>query len=276
MSRCSKPINNCTKQCLIKRCSAVTRRALKTTARNTGCGVSARRSSASFTWPRTALQQVLERGVGPHFGGYLSLDYFSANRSFVWDFIIKAQSCWAHLIGDIRFLETHPHRPTRDWAQRLLAHSRRLFKAWHRREQMSERGRARSFQTHRDNCVGEVRHTPDSPEARNLAARFAGVAYTDDDSQQVLHYDRSQDYFRFLCCQGLEPTNNHSEQQIRHCVIDRLITQGTRSEAGQHYHERIWTVIATCRKQGRRVYQFLCDSIEAKLNNLQAPSLIPP
>jgi len=29
---------------------------------------------------------------------------------------------------------------------------------------------------------------------------------------------------------GVEPTNNHDEQQIRQCVIDRMVTQGTRSE----------------------------------------------
>jgi hypothetical protein len=53
----------------------------------------------------------------------------------------------------------------------------------------------------------------------------------------------SEDYFRFLFTPGLEPTNNHNEQQLRHSVIDRKITQGTRSEAGQRYHERMWTVL---------------------------------
>jgi hypothetical protein len=42
-----------------------------------------------------------------------------------------------------------------------------------------------------------------------------------------------------MFAEELEPTNNHSEQQIRHCVIERRITQGTRGEAGQRYHERM-------------------------------------
>jgi hypothetical protein len=46
-----------------------------------------------------------------------------------------------------------------------------------------------------------------------------------------------------MFAEELEPTNNHSEQQIRHCVIERRITQGTRGEAGQRYHERMWSVI---------------------------------
>ena len=56
----------------------------------------------------------------------------------------------------------------------------------------------------------------------------------------------SQDYFRLMFELDIAPTNNHSEQQVRHCVIDRRMTQGTRSEAGQRYHERMWTAIATC------------------------------
>jgi transposase len=63
---------------------------------------------------------------------------------------------------------------------------------------------------------------------------------------------------------GVEPTNNHAEQQVRHCVIDRKINQGTRSLAGQRYHERMWTAIATCKKQNKNFFAFLKASIEAK------------
>ena len=89
-------------------------------------------------------------------------------------------------------------------------------------------------------------------------------------------YDLSQDYFRFMFAEGVEPTNNHSEQQIRHCVIDRRITQGTRGEAGQRYHERMWSAIATCKKQKRNFFTFLLASITAQLHNQPAPSLLPP
>jgi len=57
-------------------------------------------------------------------------------------------------------------------------------------------------------------------------------------------------------------------------VIDRRITQGTRGKAGQRYHERMWTMIATCKKQNRNVFSFLQESITAKLNNQQTPSLL--
>jgi len=139
-----------------------------------------------------------------------------------------AQYCWAHLIRDIRFLTQHPDRKTRVWAEQLLDRSRRLFQAWHSRDEMSKSGFRRSMIIHRDRFLEIVRNPPDSKEASNLAARFAIIDVTDGST-----YDMSQDYFRFLFADGLEPTNNHSEQQIRFCVIDRRITQGTRSEAGQ-------------------------------------------
>ena len=42
-----------------------------------------------------------------------------------------------------------------------------------------------------------------------------------------------ESYFQFITTPGVEPTNNLAEQAIRFVVIDRLITQGTRSEAGK-------------------------------------------
>jgi len=53
-----------------------------------------------------------------------------------------------------------------------------------------------------------------------------------------------------------------------------MITQGTRSETGQRYHERMCTALATCRKQQRNFFDFLKSSIEAKLNKQSPSSLL--
>ena len=223
----------------------------------------------------TRSREVLEQLVGTEFTGYLNFDYFSANRSFAWTYWIKAQYCWAHLIRDIRFLkDKHPDRHTNAWAAQLLERSRRLFSASHRREAMTEAGLHRSMLTHRDRFLALVRTPPATKEARNLAARFALVSFSTEDAPELQTYDLSQDYFRFMFAPGVEPTNNHSEQQIRHCVIDRRITQGTRGELGQRYHERMWTAIATCKKQHRNFFTFLLQSITAQIHNTPAPSLL--
>ena len=223
----------------------------------------------------TRSRVVLEKLVGEEFQGFLNFDYFSANCSFAWNYDIKAQYCWAHLIRDIRFLLKHPDKKTKAWAEQLLDRSRRLFSAWHRRDAMSEEGFHRSMSTHRDRFLEIVRKPPNSKEAGNLATRFAVVAFQREDSDDVQSYALSDDYFRFMFAEEVEPTNNHSEQQIRHCVIDRRITQGTRSAVGQRYHERMWTAIATCSKQNRSFFDFLHESISANLNGQIAPSLLP-
>jgi len=219
-------------------------------------------------------RSVLEELIGTDYQGHVNFDYFSANCSFSWHFDIKAQYCWAHLIRDIRFLLKHPDKKTNRWAEQLLDRSRRLFSSWHRRDEMSKAGFQRSMITHRDRFLEIVRKPPNSKEAGNLAARFAVVAFQRENSDEVQSYALSDDYFRFMFAGEVEPTNNHSEQQIRHCVIDRRITQGTRSAVGQRYHERMWTAIATCGKQGRSFFAFLHETIEAKLNGQSAPSLL--
>lgn len=214
-------------------------------------------------------RSVLEELIGTDYEGFVHFDYFSANCSFAWNFYIKAQYCWAHLIRDIRFLLKHPDKRTKTWAEQLLDRSRRMFLAWHRRDEMTDAGFHRSMITHRDRFLEIVRKPPDSKEAANLTERFQIVELVDGSN-----YDMSQDYFRFMFASGVEPTNNHTEQQVRHCVIDRRITQGTRSESGQRYHERMWTAIATCDKQARSFFHFLHESIAAHLNGEPHKSLL--
>lgn len=173
-------------------------------------------------------------------------------------------------IPDIRFLLKHPDKKTKAWAEQLLDRSRRMFSAWHRRDQMTDAGFHRSMITHRDRFLEIIWKPPDSKEAENLTERFLIVELVDGGT-----YDMSQDYFRFMFAPGVEPTNNPTEQQVRHCVIDRRITQGTRSESGQRYHERMWTGIATCDKQGRSFFHFLHESLTAILTGMEPPSLLP-
>src|SRR5205807_4262136 len=83
-------------------------------------------------------------------------------------------------------------------------------------------------------------------------------------------------YFTFVTTPGVEPTNNLAEQAIRFVVIDRHITQGTRSKKGQRWCERIWTVIASCTQQGRSVFDYLYAAVKAYFGDGVVPSLVPP
>src|SRR5947208_365791 len=105
-----------------------------------------------------------------------------------------------------------------------------------------------------------TRDVPETRLSRNLARRFEA---------------HGESYFRFVTTPGIEPTNNLAEQAIRFVVIDRLVTQGTRSEAGNRWCERIWTAIATCVQQGRSVFAYLEAAVGAWFDGAEAPSLLP-
>ena len=81
-------------------------------------------------------------------------------------------------------------------------------------------------------------------------------------------------YFEFITTPGIEPTNNTAEQAVRFVVIDRHITQGTRSVKGRQSNERLWTVIATCSLQGRSAYEFILKAVNAYFYNHDPPSLL--
>jgi len=81
--------------------------------------------------------------------------------------------------------------------------------------------------------------------------------------------------FRFLSAPAVPPTNNAAERGIRAAVIDRRITQGSRSLMGRQCNARIRTVPGPCRRQGRSAWQFLQNALSAYPFQTPAPSLLP-
>jgi transposase len=206
---------------------------------------------------------VLLEVLGQEFNGLLGCDYFSAYRKFMKLCTnVRVQFCLAHLIRDVKFLVEHPHAANRRYGRLLLEHLRHLFGIIHRREHYaSEANFAKALATVRNALVADaILELPNTREAGNLADRLA------------VHMDS---YFRFITEPGLEPTNNLAEQAIRFVAIHRRLTQGTRGTAGQQWCERIWTVIATCMQQGRSVFEFLYEAVQAHFQQRPAPSLVP-
>jgi len=202
---------------------------------------------------------VLLSVLGKNFSGVLGCDYFSAYRKYMGKLGAQVQFCLAHLTRDVKFLTTLD-AATRKYGRRLLGRLRRLFRVIHRRDRMRPERFGRVLKSGRKEIVHAARHPPWTPEAQNMAERFRR------------HADA---YFRFITTPGVEPTNNLAEQALRFVVIQRRITQGTRSAAGRLWCERIWTTAATCRQQGRSAFEFLHDALHAHFTGQPAPSLLP-
>lgn len=79
----------------------------------------------------------------------------------------------------------------------------------------------------------------------------------------------------FVYDRYVEPTNNAAERIIRQAVIWRKLSFGTQSKRGAIYVERILTVCATCRLQGRSIIEYIRNACQCHSNDLPAPSLRP-
>ena len=85
-----------------------------------------------------------------------------------------------------------------------------------------------------------------------------------------------ESYFLFMEQPSLiEPTNNAAEREIRTLVLDRKVTQGVRSDLGNEWHERFWTVLATCKRRELNVMTFLREAVFCLIQGLPPPSLLP-
>jgi transposase len=203
---------------------------------------------------------VLIEVLGREFDGVLGCDCFSAYRRYKRECSVVVQFCLAHLIRDVKFLTTLPGEAERAYGERLRQALRELFGLIHRREQMPAGQFQQRLQQARDEVlrVGTAQ-VPPGRLAQTMAKRLE---------------KHGKEYFTFVTTPGVEPTNNLAEQAIRFVVIDRHVTQGTRGETGQRWSERIWTVLASCVRQGRSVWEYLQGAAEAYFEGQSSPSLL--
>ena len=203
--------------------------------------------------------KILFENLGKDFNAILLADFFSANRMFVRLTGSKVQWCWAHLVRDIKFIAQLGAGNVQRWADRLLGIVKKMLKTWRKGK------RTKYFRKKLEDLkklfLASVMRPPDHRECRKIKKRFAG--------------NGRNGYFLFLEVDGVEPTNNSTEQKIRFVVLDRRVTQGTNSDAGMRFYERIWTVVASCICQGKNIFKFLTQSLRAYYANTPPPSILP-
>jgi len=78
----------------------------------------------------------------------------------------------------------------------------------------------------------------------------------------------------FLFHEGVEPTNNHAELELRDFVLWRKRSYGTQSKRGDRFAERLMTVVRTARKQGKDVLELIVGCITARLDGKAPPRLL--
>jgi transposase len=72
---------------------------------------------------------------------------------------------------------------------------------------------------------------------------------------------------------NLPPTNNDAERALRHAVIARRLSFGTRTDEGSRFYAAGLSVIETCPKRGVDVWNYVRDLITAARAGLPHPPI---
>jgi transposase len=200
--------------------------------------------------------EVATRLLGEAFGGVIHCD----RAKMYWAFG-RLQWCWAHLKRDIQALIDSPCGTARRLGHDLMRPTKELFALWARvRDGTLSRRRFRQD-------MQPIRAEVESLLLRGyFNARVRGFC-------RELHEHRER-LWTFVDVEGVEPTNNAAERSLRHAVIWRKLSFGTRSAAGSRFVERLLTVIETCRRQNRDAFAWLTQAVQARLAGQACPSLL--
>ena len=173
----------------------------------------------------------------------------------------KRQVCWAHLLRkSISFSERAG--PSGAVGRELLDYIAIIFGHWHRlKDGTLSRDEFRAL-------MAPVRVHVESLLERAAKSKLTHVSGSCED---ILKHRAA--LWTFVDTEGVEPTNNHAERELRAFVLWRKRSFGTQSERGNLYAERLMTVAHTARKQKRNVLEFLTACCAAARTGAPPPSL---
>jgi transposase len=173
----------------------------------------------------------------------------------------RRQVCWAHLLRKaISFSERDG--PSATIGRELLDYITIVFKHWHAlKDGTQTRDEFRAL-------MAPVRAHVEALLSRAVKSKLPHVSGSCED---ILQHRAA--LWTFVELEGVEPTNNHAERELRAFVLWRKRSFGTQSRRGNLYAERLMTVAHTARKQKRNVLEFLTACCAAARTGAAPPSL---
>jgi transposase len=216
------------------------------------------RSASLFRIAQGRTARIAQQILGKEYTGVATCDRL---KSYWW--IKRLQWCWAHLRRDFQAMIDRG-QPGQAIGERLLAQSNTLFHLWHqlRAGQLSRP----QFQQ----AMKPVREAVKRTLLRGTKSRCRPTAGTCKELR-----DHEPWLWTFVDTEGVEPTNNEAERTERHGVLWRKTSGGTDSPQGSRFVERVLTVVHTCRRQGKKVLDYLSACIDAWRQDRLPPSLVP-
>lgn len=200
--------------------------------------------------------------IRPFFGSRRGI--LVSDRATVFGFWAMAlrQICWAHLLRKF-IVFSERDGPAAALGHELLEYTALVFDYWHG----FQRGELTKEEL--DNWLRPVQRGFEQALERGSDAEIDRVSGACAD--MLAHREA---LWTFVTHDGVEPTNNHAERELRAFVLWRKRSFGTQSERGERFAERVMTVAHTARKQGKAVLAFITRSIAANLTGDASPRLI--
>ncbi len=201
--------------------------------------------------------------LGEGFGGVAVSDRYSAYK---WIPVERRQVCWSHLDRDFTAIEERGG-PSAEVGLRLRRAAATLFRRW---KLVRAGTRDRAWMARKCKRL----------QAEVMEALEAGVDVkvekTSGTCAEIL--DVFESLWTFLRVEGVDPTNNFAERELRPAVQMRKLSFGTDSARGSRFFERIMTVAMSLRQQKRGLMDWLTEAFRAFRLGQTGPSLIlaPP
>jgi transposase len=172
------------------------------------------------------------------------------------------QVCWAHILRKfVSFSERDG--PAGRMGTQLLEYTGIMFEYW--KQYKDDKLSHARFVEYMAILGPQVESLLQSVVAKNIP-RMSGSCANLLEHRAAL--------WTFVDHDGVEPTNNHAERELRGFVLWRRRSFGTQSERGNRFAERMMTVAHTARKQGKNVFAFIRACCEAKSAGNTPPALL--
>jgi len=177
----------------------------------------------------------------------------------------RRQICWAHLVRKFVAFTESARPEVRKLGEALLLLSQAHLGYWGRVRDGTET--RQGLQT----LIARLEPIFLGHLERGVGFRLRGVSGV---CENLLAHKEA--LFTYAFVEGVPPTNNHAERELRGFVLWRKKTAGSRSDRGDRYAERVMTVVHTLRKQGRHVLSYLEDACANSLRGEPIPALTRP
>ncbi len=194
----------------------------------------------------------------PRFSGWLMSDGYCIYRNY-----LKRLRCWAHLIRKARGLSESLSKDVQCYGKQVEDILESLMDAVYCAREGPDKGMLSIIDQHKPLLERLKSICHEMSESTHKKTRELGREFLND----------WEAIFRVLERPVWPLTNNEAERALRHWVILRKITQGTRSEQGSRALALFASIIATCRLRDVSPLLFIRDVIKSRRQGGDVPKL---